>query len=126
MAGTVKIPGIEQTFGDRVLVIPPLSLGSLSALQKRLEALQTETNPLAQASIDTVIDAAHSALKRNYPGMSREEVADMIDVGNMHEITAAVLDVAGLVRKEREAGKRAEATMPAAPPPEIPSTDSPT
>lgn len=116
MTGAVKISGIEHVFGDRAYTIPPLSLGALERLQGKLQALQDETNPLALSSVSTVVDAAHAALLRNYPEISREEVAELVDVSNMHEIVQKVLDVAGVLRKETEGKARAAAT-PAAPPP---------
>lgn len=93
------IPGIEYDFGGgRVYTVPPLSLGALERLQKRIEALQGVT-ALDPASVKTVIDAAHSALKRNYPDMTIDEVAELVDVGNMHDVVACVMDVAGVRRK---------------------------
>lgn len=101
------IPGIEYDFGGgRVYTVPPLSLAALQRLQKKLEALQ-QASALDPASIGTVIDAAHSALKRNYPEMTPEEAAELVDVGNMHDVVACVMDVAGVRRKaEAEAKNR--------------------
>ncbi|ENT1749659.1 hypothetical protein CAA71_002200, partial [Neisseria gonorrhoeae] len=50
-----------------------------------------------------------AALKRNYPDLTREEAADLIDIGNMNEVFAAVMDVSGLKRREQEAAQTGEA-----------------
>jgi hypothetical protein len=96
------IPGIEFDFGSRKLILPPLSLGSLELLQKRLEGL---AGGLTVESVATAIDATHAALKRNYPAITREEVADLIGLENMNDVIVALMDVAGLKRKEIEQGK---------------------
>lgn len=101
-----KIKGIEFDFGGEVLVIPPLSLGSLEVLQDRLATLSTVASALEPAAVKTVVDAAYAALRRNYPEITREQVMDLIDVGNMQDVMAAVMDVAGLRRKQIDEGKR--------------------
>ena len=102
------IPGIEFDFGAEVLVVPPLALGDLELLQDRLGVLQIQT--LDATSVGTVIDATLAALQRNYPEITRARVAALIDVANMPEVIQCVMDVAGMRRKEIDAGKAAAAT----------------
>lgn len=87
--------------------IPPIALGALEQLQSRIGEFDGNVQDAKQ--ISTVIDCAHAALRRNYPEMTREEVADLIDIGNMGEVFAAVMDVSGLKRKEQEAAQAGEA-----------------
>ena len=95
------IAGITFDFGDdRRLIIAPLSLGTLEAMRERIEKLQGAADP---ASVSTVIDLAHASLKRNYPSMSREDVAELVDVGNMGDLVDAAMDVSGIRRKTAEA-----------------------
>ena len=101
----VKVKGLLIELGGRELVVPPLALGALEQLQARLVQFKGDIRDKDQVA--TAIDAAHAALKRNYPDMSRDEVAEMIDVGNMAEVFEAVMDVSGLKRKEIEAGEAA-------------------
>lgn len=99
------IPGVEFDFGGgRVYTIPPLPLGALQRLQDKLGKLNA-SSALEPASVATVIDAAHSAMRRNYPELTQDEVADLVDVGNMHEVIGCVLDVAGLKRKAQAEAK---------------------
>jgi hypothetical protein len=111
------IPGIELDFGGgRVMTVPPLSLGALQRLQKKLEALSGAAT-LEPASVATVIEAGHAALVRNYPQLTPEDVAELIDVGNMHEVVASVLDVAGVRRKADAEAKNRNAQPAETPPP---------
>ena len=101
-----QIPGISFDFGGgRVFTIAPLSLGSLERLQEGLAALGSETSALSPVAVKTIIDATQSSLQRNYPATTREEVAELIDVSNMFEVIATVLDVSGVKRKEQADAK---------------------
>lgn len=101
----VKIKGIEVEMGGATRTIPPLNLGALSTLQDRLAAFKGGLDP---ESIQLVLDAAFLALKRNYPDITMEQVADEIDVGNMDEIFKAIMDVSGLRRKAAEGAAAGE------------------
>jgi hypothetical protein len=98
----VKVKGVEFDFGDQLLVIPPLSLSALEQLQEKLSAFD---GTLSSASTGTVVDCVHAALLRNYPDMQRESVSNLLDVGNMMDVMACVMDVSGLKRKAQEAEK---------------------
>jgi hypothetical protein len=96
------IPGIEIELGGRKLMVPPINLASLEFLHERLSAFK---GGVSIEAVNTVLDATHAALKRNYPDIERSFLAEHLDVANMHEVMQAVMDVAGLRRKEFEAGK---------------------
>ena len=98
---TVRIKGVTVELNGTNYVIPPIALGALEQLQSRIGAFDGNVQDTKQ--ISTVIDCAYAAMRRNYPDMTREEVADLIDIGNMNEVFAAVMDVSGLKRKEQEA-----------------------
>lgn len=102
----VKHKGIAVVMGGVEYTVPPLALGALEQLQDRVSKFNGDIRDAEQVA--TVIDAAHSALKRNYPETTRDDVADMIDVGNMAEVFEAVMDVSGLKRKAIEAGEAQE------------------
>ena len=96
MSGIVKVAGISFPFPDGPLVVPPLTLGALEQLQDRLASFKGGVD---KESVATVIDAAHAALRRNYPDITREFVADQIDVGNFIDVFTCVMDVTGAKRK---------------------------
>jgi len=92
-----KYKGIAVQLGDEELVVPPIALGALEQLQSRLSGFTGDVTDISQ--IGLVLDVALAALKRNYPEMTRDQLADLIDVGNMMEVFEAVMDVSGLKRK---------------------------
>lgn len=99
--------------GGKVWTIPPLNLAALEGLEARLQSF---TGGLDAASISLVLDAAYLALRRNYPDLTRDEVAEFIDVANMEAVMEAVMDVSGLKRKSFEEGPPALGeTMPGKP-----------
>lgn len=103
----VKVKGIPVELGGDVLIVPPLSLGSLEQLQAGIAGFTGDVFDKAQIAL--VIDAALAALRRNYPDMTRERVAEFIDVANMPEVFEALMDVSGLKRKSMEAVTPGEA-----------------
>jgi hypothetical protein len=99
------IPGVEFDFGGgRVYTIPPLSLGALQRLQGKLTDLQHRA-ALDPVALSVVIEALHAALSRNYPDISTDAVAELIDVSQIGDVMTAVLDVSGLQRKAQEDSK---------------------
>lgn len=98
----VKVKGIPKELGGETYIVPPLSLGALEQLHDKLGAFAGDVSDLSQ--VGTVIDAAHAALRRNYPEMTRDQVADMVDVSNMLDLFEAVMDISGARRKAHEAG----------------------
>lgn len=95
------IPGIRMTLGGTEYIVPPLSLGAVELLSERLDSF---TGKLADAPV--VVDALFAALKRNYPDITRPQVAELVDVGSMLDVIEAVMDVGGMKRKGLEAGEK--------------------
>lgn len=101
---TVKVKGIPFAFNNEdTLVIPPIAIGLLEQLQQRVTEFNGDVMDTKQ--IATVIDTAHAALLRNYPSMTREEVGALIDVANMGDVFACVMDVSGMKRKALQEGE---------------------
>jgi hypothetical protein len=99
----IKVKGISINLVGTDYVVPPIALGNLEALQDRIAAFTGDVTDTKQVS--TVIDTAFASLVRNYPEMTREQVGQLVDVGNMIEVFEAVTDVSGLKRKRIEAEK---------------------
>ena len=91
---TIQIDG--QSF-----VFAPLSLGTVEKLLPALQGFQPN-------DVGTVIDVAHKSLKRNYPDITREDVADMLYMDQLEEVMAAVMSVSGLKNKEAQEGESGE------------------
>lgn len=94
--------GLERTLGGKSYVIPPLSLGQVRRFQGKL---QEWSGAVDDKSIEVCVEVIHAAMSRNYPDLTLEAVADLIDLGNMVEMMQAVMDVSGLVRKAEEEKK---------------------
>lgn len=90
----IKIDG--QSF-----VFAPLSLG---AVEKLLPALQG----FKPNDVGTVIDVAFKSLKRNYPDITRDDVADMIFMDQLEEVMGAVMSVSGLKNNKSGEGESGE------------------
>ena len=104
------VPGVDYDFGGgRVYTVAALPIVALMRLQSRLTNLSTD-NALSPESVDTILQATHAALKRNYPDITLDQVGELVDVANMLEVISLVLDVGGFKRKaaaEAEAAKGA-------------------
>lgn len=97
-----RIPGIPVLLDGREYVIPPITLGALMQVQDKLERISS-SNLMAPENVDTIVTVAHASIRRNYPEVTREQLLEMIDVGNLKEVFDAVIDVSGLKRKARDA-----------------------
>lgn len=107
--GEEKVRGVFFDFGNGAgLIIPPLNLKALESLGDGLSNIESG-NALSQLRV--VVDATYLSLKRNYPEIEREEIAEMIDLGNMVEVLQCVMDVSGLKRKAQEAAEEAGKTQ---------------
>lgn len=96
----IELGGVDYT-------IPPLNLAALERFQDRLEQY---SGGLDKQSVTFVIEVAHAAIKRNYPEMTVEELKELIDLGNIHTVFGAVMNVSGLVARQ----DMGEALAPAA------------
>lgn len=102
----VKVKGIPVSIGGVIRVVPPLSLGALEQLHEPISKFKADVADMG--SITVVVDATFAALKRNYPDITRDEVADGIGLENMTDVFEAVTDVSGLKRKAIEAAADSE------------------
>ncbi len=98
MIEIVKYKGIPFAFNNQqTLVIPPIAIGYLEQLQERVSLVNGNT--LDPEQISTIIDTLYIALRRNYPDMTREDVADLVDLGTMTEAFECAMDISGMKRK---------------------------
>lgn len=88
------IPGREIKIGDKVYVMPALTLGMLELYQDRIDAFQN--GEVSSKSWTTVIDVVHSALKRNYPEMDRSVVTENLELRDIGGLFEKLMDVSGV------------------------------
>lgn len=100
---TGKKGGEWITFGDEQYQVPPLSFGAIKAMGDRVAALGAINGVPTAEQVSVVLEVVHGALKRNYPEISLEQVADMVDLGNFVDVFGAVLRIAGF--RQRDPGE---------------------
>ncbi|MCY0270513.1 MULTISPECIES: hypothetical protein [Acinetobacter] len=84
--------GNEKKIAGQKWIFAPAPLGAIERFQDQLSS--------ASVPVAVIIDMAHICLKRNYPDITREFIADeLIDIGNMQEILDLVVNVSGLDHK---------------------------
>jgi hypothetical protein len=87
-----RFKGEAVDLGGVQYVLPPMSLGSVERFHARIDAYlgKTETQP-----VGLMIDVIHSALLRNYPDLTREQVAEMVDISNVGQVFNKLLMQSG-------------------------------
>jgi hypothetical protein len=100
------IDGVEISMGGKKWTVPPLTLKQVKKFQPILEGLGNldEANALAQS--DALVEVIHAAIARNYPEVIRDEIDELLDLGNLMPVVQAVMGVSGLLRGEAREGSR--------------------
>jgi hypothetical protein len=96
------IKGLTIELGGAEYVVPPMTLGTIEVYEDKLEDLAGMANKDVRALI---LDVGLASLNRNYPDMTRDELKEIVDIGNMNDLLDACMDVSGLKRKALEAGE---------------------
>jgi hypothetical protein len=78
--------------------VPPLTLGQLRRLGPAIEVMSADKSMLDREVVDAVIAVVTAALRRNYPDVDEDMVAEMLDMGNAPQVFLAVLTGSGLKR----------------------------
>lgn len=83
--------GNPLKINGQVWIFAPLSLGAAEQLMPKIQNF----NP---SDFALVADVAFKSLKRNYPDITREYVADeLLDVGHVNDVFETVMGASGLV-----------------------------
>lgn len=97
------IDGVTITLGRREFVVPPLNLGRIKKLQDDLAILALvpqDATRFEPQQLEACITVIHTALTRNYPDLTREEVEDVVDMGNMQPLMLAIMGQSGFAKGE--------------------------
>ena len=101
------IDGKELKIGEKVLVVPSLSIKQVRSLLPKMQTLQLGS--FAEKDMDVCIEIIRMALSRNYPDITVDEIEDSVDMTNMVPIVKAVMNLSGMDEKpagELEAGNQ--------------------
>lgn len=83
--------GNPLKINGQVWIFAPLSLGAAEQLMPKLKNFDPKDFAL-------VADVAHKSLKRNYPDITREFIADeLLDIGHVNVVFEVVMGASGLV-----------------------------
>lgn len=96
----VKYEGTAITLGGDKYIVPALTLKQVRfSLKDDLAKLQAGDAAAQGESLDAGMRIILAALQRNYPDMTEDKLADLIDLRNFREIIPAVMGISGLVQK---------------------------
>lgn len=83
--------GNPLKINGQIWIFAPLSLGAAEKLMPKLKTFDPSDFAL-------VADVAHSSLKRNYPDITHEYIADeLLDIGHVNAVFETVMGASGLV-----------------------------
>lgn len=101
------IDGVTLRMGGEDWVVPPLNLRQVRKLQPLLETMGGVSPAAGPEQLGAIVTVVHSALSRNYPDVTEEQVEEMLDLANANETILAVMGISGLVpRGEAIAGSQ--------------------
>jgi hypothetical protein len=101
-----KYEGLKVRIGEDEFIIPPLNFFRLKKVLPLVDKLkEVSGNQILKAEeMEDFITIIHLALSRNYPEVTVQQVEEMVDLGNLRQILAAVLGISGFVQGEKPAG----------------------
>ena len=102
MVPTVDKGGVWVRMGEKSYKVAPLNFKTLRELGPMVAELKGATGggmPTA-AQTDALCSIAHAALKRNYPEITIDQVAEDLDFGNFTSVLNAVMGASGLANRD--------------------------
>lgn len=94
------IPGAPINLGGLDFVLAPLGLRLMREFEAKGKALsaRTEPAPTPEDWFALNADAVLASLQRNYPDMTAEALAELLDSANAQEASRLVFDQSGIKR----------------------------
>jgi hypothetical protein len=106
------LPGLPVDLGGVQLTLPPLSAAAAKLYWQRCIAMQRGEEPDPLGLVAAMVAAC---LRRNYPAITDEWVADVVDMDNMDALAAMVFGRGSFERWMRESAARAGNAPPPVP-----------
>jgi hypothetical protein len=96
--------GVWVVMGDKQYKVAPLNFKAMRELSAKISSITSlEKGEMPSGEqMSALVPIAHAALKRNYPQMTEDEVADNLDFGNFGNVLSAVLGTSGLNKDKGE------------------------
>jgi hypothetical protein len=94
-----EFEGVPITIAGKEWIVPALNFAAIRRLRTQIEAIASIPlgAGLTDEQIDTVILIIHTALVRNYPGLTKDNVEDMMTLANIKPIINAIMGISGFV-----------------------------
>jgi hypothetical protein len=99
--------GVAVRLGARDWIVPPLNLRQLRRLAPKFALLGSVGAGMGDEQIEALIEIAHASLARNYPDLTPDQVAELIDLANAGALVKAIVGASGLVQMTARPKKEA-------------------
>lgn len=97
---TISHKGTPINLGGKNWILPPLNATALKIHGDDISK-SVENTPAQHLAL--VSELTFLSLRRNYSEVTRDEVDEMVDMGNFMEVFVAMMKVSGLVYESGEA-----------------------
>lgn len=94
------IEGVAVRLGGRDYTLAPITLGDLVRLGPAFQRIEEAAKgaSLTPEQGAAVIDVVHASARRNHPALTRDQVGELLDLGNLRAALAAAMGASGLVQ----------------------------
>ena len=93
------IEGTIVKMGEVEYTIAPLTFKQLRTLQPRIDLISKMDGTPTPEQMDAVVDIIHASVTRNHPDVTKDQIDDVLDLGNVQLAMASVMGASGMVKK---------------------------
>lgn len=103
---TPQFEGEVHRLGGQDYTVPPLNWRRIRELLPVLQKIKLGQPGLELTGemLDDYLTVIFAALSRNYPAMTKDELEDILDLGNAPRLFLAVMGMSGLIQGEPRPG----------------------
>lgn len=106
----ILLDGIKVNLGGKEYTVPPINLKALRQLGPKFASMAkaVDTGNISGlfegAQLDTMLEVILSAMSRNYPDLTKDDLEEVVDLGNLVDLFGAVCAQSGLKKQEGAPG----------------------
>ena len=93
------IEGTIVKMGEGEYTIAPLTFKQLRTLQPKIDLISKMDGTPTPEQMDAVVDIIHASVTRNHPDVTKDQIDDVLDLGNVQLAMASVMGASGMVKK---------------------------
>lgn len=94
------IPGTIVNIGGTDYTVPPLSFKQLRRLLDKINLIGSIEGVPSDEQMGAIVEVVHTALARNYPDITTDQLENILDLGNSARVVQAIMGVSGLEQGE--------------------------